>query len=125
MSFVLALLPLISVAQTTNPLSLVLEKGNPSPEIKRRVNPDDIVKEEIFGRNYLLPNAKEVTLASGEAEIHVDRFFEDFASNKKLGKVHFGMTPIPSLYFQSENKKIQYIGGTTGAKTEFLFRYIF
>ena len=124
-SFVLALLPLISVAQTTNSLSLVLEKVSPSPEIKRKVNPDDIVKEEIFGRNYLMPNVVDVALASDLAEIHIDRFFENFVSSKKPGKINFGMIPLPALYFQSEKKTIQFIGGTTGVKTEFLFRYNF
>jgi len=124
--FVVGLFPLISKAQTTTySFSLVLEKEHTFLDTKRRSVTDDIGKEDIFGRNYLMPTVVDVALASDQAEIHIDRFFENFASSKKPGKINFGMIPLPALYFQSEKKTIQFIGGTTGAKTEFLFRYNF
>ena len=109
-------------AQTIQPLQLTLEK-NTTYEVKNRIIYNSS-GESVFGKNYALPSTKEVTIATEEVEPSVDTFFQKAAA-RNLGKLQFGMVPIPAMYFQSKDKSLQLLGLTTVVKMEVVFRYNF
>lgn len=122
--FVFGFFPMLSQADTAiHPLKLILEKEPTFLGIKKKLNPDD-VKEDIFRENDSTPILKESFIARKEMDISVSNFFETSRYHSP-SELHFGMIPIPAIYFQSKHEDIQFLALTTVVKVGFVFRYYF
>ncbi len=120
---VLFLLQSNAQAQVPIPLKLSVERDTFSLLIMNKPKPEDF-NPLTSKENDVAVSQRFVTMTSPEAELHVKNFFEDETS-KCSGKFHVGMYPVPGICRQSNDKRSQFLGFTTGAKTEMLFRYRF
>lgn len=106
--------------KTEQPLALTINK-TPVPHSIKKKEMGEIAKEAE--PNYVITNIKIPPTKSVD-EVRVEYFFDN-TSSSCADKVCFGMIPIPGVYYQSENKKKQFIGATTGSRTELFFRFKF
>ena len=120
---VLFLLQSNAQAQVPVPLKLSIERDTFSLLIMNKFKPEDFNTLTSKENDVAAPQ-RVVTMTSPEAELRVKNFFEDEAS-KCSGKFHFGVYPAFGACYQSSDKRFQFLGLTTGAKTEMIFRYNF
>ena len=116
---ILFLLQSNAQAQAPIPLKLSVERDTHSLLIMNKPDPENF--NPLLSKDSNIPASQRiVTMTSPEAELHVNNFFEDEA-DKCSGKFHVGMYPAFGVCYQSKDKRVQFLGFTTGAKTEMLF----